>query len=75
MTIESYRFKWPYGSSVAPSRWRNSARRPAATLGVAEAPPPVFEAMGFQAILPGMSFVYRVPEHPIVPFETLDVIG
>ena len=64
-----------HGSVVAPIRWRNSVRRPAAPLGVAEALPPVFEAIGFQAILQGMAFVYRVPEHPVVPFETLDVIG
>jgi hypothetical protein len=50
-------------------------RKPAATLGVAEAPPLVFEAIGFQLIPQGMSFLHRVPEHPIVPFETLDVTG
>jgi hypothetical protein len=46
-----------------------------ATLGVAEALPPVLDAIDLQTILPAMSLLYRVPEHLIVPFEALDVIG
>src|SRR6516165_3215227 len=41
-------FKWPYGLSVVLSR-RSSSALPAATLGVAVALPPVFQAVGFQA--------------------------
>jgi len=48
---------------------------PATTLVVADALPPVFDAIGFQAIRPAISFLYRVSEHLIMPFESLDVIG
>ena len=51
-----------------------SVRMPAATLRVAEAPPLIFEAIGFQATLPAISYLYGVPEHLVVPFEALDVI-
>jgi hypothetical protein len=60
---------------VVLSRWRRSVRSAATTPGVAEALPPVFDAIGFEAIVPTTSFLYRVPEHLVMPLETLDVIG
>src|SRR6516225_6179575 len=45
---KTQQFKWPYGLSVVLSR-RSSSALPAATLGVAVALPPVFQAVGFQA--------------------------
>jgi hypothetical protein len=48
---------------------------PAAALWVAEALPLILDAIGFQAALPAISFLHGVPEHLVMPFEALDVIG
>jgi hypothetical protein len=45
-----------------------------AALRVAEALPLIFDAMGFQTAPPVVS-LYGVPEHLVMPFEALDIIG
>jgi len=62
-------------ASVALSRLRNSVRTPTATARIAEASVLVFDAIGFQVARSAVSFLYGVPEHLVVPFEALDVIG
>src|SRR5713101_3268354 len=48
---------------------------PSATLGVAKALRPVFDAMGFVAVVAARFSVDRLAEHLIMPSQTLDVIG
>jgi len=48
---------------------------PAATLGVAETPPPVFDAISFLGNVAVMFSVRGLAERLIVPLETLDIIG
>jgi len=73
---ELVRLEWLAGSfGVAPNRGRRSVRMPAATLRVAEALPLVFDAIAFDAALAAISFLYGIPEHLVMPFQALDVIG
>ena len=64
-----------FDPSEAPNRRRNSVRMPTPTLRVTEAPPFIFDAIGFQAAPPATCFLYGVPEHLVMPFKALDVIG
>jgi hypothetical protein len=47
----------------------------AATLGVAEALPPVSDAIGVRAAPLAKSCFYRLPEELVMPLKTPDVIG
>ena len=42
---------------------------------LADARPPVFDTTGFQPVRPAISLRHRVPEHLVVSFEALHVIG
>jgi hypothetical protein len=57
------------------SRCRYSVSTPAAAFGIAEAISPVFDAIGLLGIPLAMFPIYGLPEHSVMPFETLDVIG